>query len=66
MDQHGFIVPVDDDDLSAIVEAAIEGDDARRTKILKDRFDRLILYAHCHQEATCNPVADAPREVMRE
>ena len=43
MDQRGFIIPLDDDDLSALVEAAIEGGDAPMYEILKDRFDRLIL-----------------------
>jgi hypothetical protein len=43
MDRRGFIIPLDESDLSLLVEAAIEDDSVRTYQLLKDRFDRLVL-----------------------
>lgn len=41
-DQRGFVIPLDDDDLTAMVEARKLGQIDTITGILKDRFDQLV------------------------
>jgi len=41
-DQRGFILPLDDDDLSAIIESVQEHPDSQEYPLLRGLFQRLI------------------------
>lgn len=42
-DEHGFIIPLEDTDLSALAELASHGDQRGIDQFLRERFDRLIM-----------------------
>lgn len=43
LDQRGYVVPLDDSDLSDLVAARKDGDEARIFILLKERFDKLVM-----------------------